>query len=373
MTDTTTRRDVLLAGLAVTATGVAAGQGTTQGRFRVALAGDFEQVALQLAPWNSLGDDVDVVSFSEPFETSADTVNALRDFDAVVLMRERVPLPRDVIENLPRLKLAVFSGHMNATLDHRAAAERGIVVCNALGFGGDDDDNVGGIGGPAELSIALMLACAWHIPSADSLIRKGGWIMQPDIPFKIPLGGRTLGIVGYGSIGTRVGELAKAFDMRVMGFSRSLTDEIASANGVVRADLETLLRNSDVVSVHLPLTLQTRGMLGAEQLGWMKPGAVFINTARAPIVDEAALVDALRTRRISMAGFDVFYEEPLPQDHPFVQMPNVVMTPHIGWVSESGMVGRYKALLEVVEAFRRGEVINRYTPGARDLQPAQAG
>lgn len=364
MADTTTRRDVLIAGLAVTAAGVARGQTNAQGRFRVALAGDFENVARQIAPWDSLGNDVDVVSFGQTFESSQATVDALRDFDAVVLMRERVPMPREVIENLPRLKLIVFSGLMNATLDHVAAAEHDVVVCNAMGMGGGESS-----GGPAELTMALMLACAWHIPRADALMRQGRWIMQPEVPFKIPLGGRTLGIVGYGSIGTRVGELAKAFGMKVTGFSRSLTEEIAREQGVTRADLDTTMSTADVVSIHLPLTNATRGMVGARELGLMKPGAMLVNTARAPIVEEAPFIEALRTGRIAMAGMDVFYEEPLPQDHPLVGLPNVVMTPHIGWVSESGMRGRYNALLEVVAAFRRGEVINRYTPGARDMQP----
>lgn len=366
MNDTTTRREVLLAGLALTAAGVSRAQTSTTGRFRVALAGDYESVGLQFAPWNTLGDDAEVVSFNDPFETSADTIAALRDFDAVVLMRERVPMPREVIENLPRLKLIVFSGQMNATLDHVAAAEHDIVVCNALGMGGGEGESGGG---PAELTIALMLACAWHIPQADALIRRGGWILQPEIPFKIPLGGRTLGIVGYGIIGTRVGELAKAFGMNVLGFSRSLTEEIAREQGVMRADLDTVMRSSDVVSVHLPLTNLTRGMVGARELGLMKPGAMLINTARAPIVEEAPFIDALRTGRIAIAGLDVHYEEPLPQNHPLVQMSNVVMTPHIGWVSESGMAGRYRALFDVVAAYRRGEIINRYTPGARDMQP----
>ncbi len=367
MSDTTTRRDVLLAGLAVTAAGVTTTHAQTP-RFRVALAGDYEYVALKAAPWETLGADVDVVSFNKPFRSAQETVTALRDFDAIVLMRERVPMPREVLEQLPRLKLIVFSGLMNATLDHKAAAERNIIVARAL-FGSDEDDapanGGGGGGGPAELALALLLACAWHIPQANALIRQGGWNMQPDIPLKIPLAGKVLGIPGYGSIGARAGKYGQALGMKVLGFSRSLTDEAARADGVTKSDLETLMRTSDVVSIHLPLTAQTRGMIGAKEIAMMKPGAILINTARGPIVDEPSMLEALRTRKIAMGGFDVYSQEPLPANHPLLKLPNVVMTPHIGYVSESGMVNRYKAALEVLVDYRQGKV-TRYTPSARD-------
>lgn len=365
----TTRRDILIAGLAVTAASAVSAQTKTPSRFRVAIAGDYEYVASNAAPWNTLGDDVEVVSFNKPFGSTQETVKALRDFDAIVLMRERVPMPRAVLEQLPRVKVIVFSGLMNATLDHKAAAEHNIVVARAL-FGADEEDappatGAGGFGGPAELTMALLLSCAWHIPQANALIKQGGWNMQPAIPLKIPLAGKTLGIVGYGSIGTRVGRYAQAFGMKVLGFSRSLTDETARADGVTKSDLETLLRTSDVVSIHLPLTAQTRGMIGAKEIAMLKPGVIFINTARGPIVDEASLLEALKTGKIAMGGFDVYTQEPLPANHPLLKLPNVVMTPHIGYVSESGMVNRYKAALEVLIKFRQGNV-TPYTPSARD-------
>ena len=373
MSDTTTRRDVLIAGLAVTATAVSSAQAQAPTRFRVALAGDYDHVALKAAAWDTLGSDADVVSFNQPFRSTRETVRALRDFDAIVLMRERVPMPREVLEQLPRLKLIVFSGIMNATLDHKAAADRNIIVCRAMGMGGGEEESSGssgggsGGGGPSELSLALMLACAWHIPQADALIRQGGWIMQPNIPLRIPLSGRTLGIVGYGGIGARTGRYGQGLGMKVLGFSRSLTEEAARADGVTKADLETLLRTSDVISVHLPLTAQTRGMIGAKEIAMMKPGVILINTARGPIIDEKAMIEALQARKIAMGGFDVFDEEPLPANHPLLKLPNVVMTPHIGYVSESGMVNRYKALLEVLVAYRKGEIKGRYTPAARDM------
>jgi phosphoglycerate dehydrogenase-like enzyme len=371
----TTRRDLLLAGLAVTvASRTSDALAKTPPAFRVAIAGDYENVAIQDAPWDSLGPDTEVVSFTKPLNTPAETIKALRDFDVVALMRERTPMTREVLEKLPRLKLIVFSGQMDATLDHKAAADRNIIVSRALGFGSDDDappeSNSGGGGGPAELTMALMLACSWHIPQATDLIRKGGWVMQPEIPLKIPLAKRTLGIVGYGSIGTVVGRYAQAFGMNVTGFSRSLTDEIAAKNNVTRGDLEQTLRTADVVSIHLPLTAQTRGIVGAKEIALLKPGAILINTARGPIIDEPALIDALRSRKIAMAGFDVYSQEPLPHNHAFLKLPNVVMTPHIGYISISGMASRYKALFEVVAAYRQGVIKGRYEPGARDTAPS---
>jgi phosphoglycerate dehydrogenase-like enzyme len=376
MSNTTTRRE-LITGLAAAAA-VTSAEGKTPTRFRVAVTGDYEDLALRAAPWNTLGEDVDVVSFNKPLVVPRDTIKALRDFDAVVLMRERTPMPREVIEHLPRLKLIVFSGLMNATLDHKAAAERNVVIARALGMTGADDEaptanaaaggGGAGYGGPAELALTLMLACAWHIPQADALIRRGEWSMQPQIPLKIPLAGKVLGIPGYGGIGARTGRYGKALGMNVIGFSRSLTEEAAGADGVTRApDLETVMRSSDVISVHLPLTALTRGMIGAKELGMMKPGVIFINTARGPIVDETALIEGLKSRRIAMGGFDVYDQEPLPRHHPLAQLPNVIMTPHIGYVSESGMNSRYQALFEVVADFRKGVIKNRYTPTEKDL------
>ncbi len=186
MSDTTTRRDILLAGLAVTAAGVTSAQAQTPARFRIAVTGDYENVALKSAPWNTLGDGVEVVSFTKPFRSLQETVTALRDFDALAMMRERTPMPREALEKLPRLKLIVFSGLMNETLDHPAAAARNIIVCRSLGMGGNDarPATQGGGGSPSEQALALMLACAKHIPAADTLIRQGGWALEPNIPLR---------------------------------------------------------------------------------------------------------------------------------------------------------------------------------------------
>ncbi len=358
MSDTTTRREVLLAGLAATAVGVTAAP-AAPAHFRVAVAGDYEKLALKRDVWKSLGEDAEVVSFSQPFGSEQDTIRALRDFDALALMRERIPISRKVLEKLPRLRVIVFSGLMDKTLDHQAAADRGIIVCRALGMGWHEAGatHAGG-GSPSELALALMLACAWHIPAADTLIRQGGWAFQPGIPMR----GKTLGIVGYGNIGKPVARFGLALGMRVLAFSRSLTHEMARAEGVERADLETLLRAADVVSIHLPLTPATRGIIGAREIGWLKSGVILINTARAAIVDEAALLEALRAGKIAMAGLDVYWHEPLPATHPLSRMRNVVMTPHVGYVTEASMLDRYEAMAEVLASYRQGNIKGRYTP-----------
>lgn len=360
---TTTRRDLLTGGLALTVSAASGGAvSATSQKFRVGVPGDYEGFAAK-SPWQTLGDDVEVVFFDRPFKSPEATIKALKDFDALALMRERTPLPRAVLERLPRLKLIVFSGPSNQAMDHAAAAERNIVVCNAARLPtapAGESSRPRHIGGPAELTFALMLACAWNLRTADQAVRTGEWTMPP----AIQLNGKTLGIVGYGGVGGSVGRCARAFDMPVLGFSRSLTEEIARADGITKADLETLMRTADVISVHLPLTEQTRGFLGPREIGWIKPGAILVNTARAQIVDQAAMLEALRTGRIATAGFDVYDEEPLPRNHPLTRMPNVIMTPHIGWVSAASIAAFYAIEIDVIASFRQGVVKNRYTPGA---------
>ena len=354
----TTRRDLLAGGLAITA---ASSLGAAESKpFRIAVSGDYERLAAR-APWSSLGKDVEVAFFNEAFESPRATAAALQDFHAVVLMRERTPLPRAVLERLPKLELIVFSGPSNATLDHAAALERNITVCYAIAAQAPASPHTGGGSSPSELTLALMMACAWNLAAADALIRKGGWAFQPGVPLR----GKVLGIVGYGNIGKPVGSYGKALGMKVLGWSRSLTDAKAEADGISKADLETLLRTADVVTVHLPLTPETTGMLGAKQIAWMKPGAMLINTARAAIVDQPAMIAALRSRQLAMAGLDVFDQEPLPRDHPLLALPNVVMTPHIGYVTEQSLNGMYSAMIDVVASYRRGVTINRYEPGAK--------
>lgn len=332
---------------------------TNEPRFRVAVTGDFERLAIKAAPWGTLGEDAEVVAFTEPFASASDTVTALRDFDAVTLMHERIPLTREIIEQLPRLKIIVFSGRKNETLDDKAAAARGVAVCNSNPKFDVPGSEPGGKS-PSELALALLMGCAWQIGPLTTLIRQGGWAAHPGVPLR----GKTLGILGFGSVGRPVARVAVALGMRVLVYSRSLTEEAAAAEKVACADLDTLLKDSNVISIHLPLNASTRGMIGTKQIAQMKDGVILINTARAAIIEEQPFLEALRTRKIAMAGLDVFWEEPLPERHPLKQLRNVVMTPHIGYVTEETMVVRYRGLLKVLAAYRRGELIGRYASKA---------
>lgn len=331
----------------------------TEARFQVAVTGDFESLAMSVAPWHTLGGDAKVVAFTRPFESAAKTVEALRDFDAVTLMHERIPLTREMIEQLPRLKLIVFSGSKNATLDDRAAADRGITVCRS---NPRFDVPGGGPGGnsASELAIALLLACTWQTGAATALIREGGWAFRPGVPLR----GKTLGIIGYGRIGRPVARMGSALGMRVLVFNRNLTAEGARAENVASVDLDTLLKTADAISIHLPLNDATRGMIGAREIALMKDNVIFVNTARAAIVAEQPFLDALRGGKIAQAGLDVFWEEPLRADHPLKQLPNVVMTPHIGYATEETMAIRYRALLEVLAAYRLGNIVGPYSSKA---------
>jgi phosphoglycerate dehydrogenase-like enzyme len=331
----------------------------TGGKFRIAVTGDFESLAMRAVPWNTLGDDVEVVGFKRPFGSAQETVKALRDFDAITLIHERIPLTREMLEQLPRLKFIVFSGRKNETLDDKAAAVHHIIVCKSSPDFEVPRDAPGGRS-PSELAIALLMSCTWQTGPATTLIREGGWTFRPGIALRE----KTLGIIGYGAIGRPVARVGMALGMHVLAFGRSLTDETARDENVTRADLETLLKNSDVISIHLPLNASTRGLIGAQQIAQMKDGVILINTARAPIVAEQPFLDALRMRKIAMAGLDVYWEEPLPADHPLKQLPNVVMTPHIGYSTEETMVVRYRGLLETLAAYRQGNIIGRYASKA---------
>jgi phosphoglycerate dehydrogenase-like enzyme len=327
----------------------------TKPEFRVAVTGDFERLAMKAAPWSTLGADAEIVAFTEPFASARETVLALREFDAVTLMHERIPMTREVIEQLPRLKVIVFSGRKNEILDDKAAADRGVIVCNSNPKFDAPSSELGGKS-PSELAIALLMSCTWQTGPLTTLIRQGGWTAQPGVPLR----GKTLGILGFGSVGGPVARLGLALGMRVLVYSRSLTEETANVEKVMRADLETVLQKSDVISIHLPLNASTRGMLGTNQIAQMKDGVILINTARAAILEERPFLEALRTRKIAMAGLDVYWEEPLPDHHPLKELPNVVMTPHIGYATEETMVVRYRGLLEKLAAYRSGKIVGRY-------------
>jgi phosphoglycerate dehydrogenase-like enzyme len=287
---------------------------------KVAILDDYQDVALRLADWSAVRRRAEITVFNDHLADPAAVVERLHPFDVVCVMRERTPLSRDILQQLPRLKLIASTGPRNAAIDMRAAAERGIVV-TATGY--ESTPTI-------ELSWALILASARHLVREAASVRDGGWQMA----IGANLRGKCLGVIGLGNIGTEVARIALAFGMTVIAWSQNLTSEIASAAGATLVDKDALFRQADIVTIHLILSRRTSGLVGAAELALMKPTAWLVNTSRGPIVDEAALIEALQARRIAGAALDVFEIEPLPADHPFRRLDNVLATPHIGYVTE---------------------------------------
>ncbi|HZB93674.1 MAG TPA: D-2-hydroxyacid dehydrogenase family protein [Stellaceae bacterium] len=287
---------------------------------KVAILDDYQNVALAMADWSSVARRAEIVVFNDHLADPDAVVARLLPFDAVCVMRERTPLPRAVIERLPRLRLIASTGSRNAAIDLRAAEERGIRV-TATGYRSTPT---------IELTWALILAAARHLVRESTSVRQGGW--QTSIGRE--LDGRVLGILGLGNIGGQVARIALAFGMKVVAWSQNLTADAAAAAGATLVAREELFRIADVVTIHLILSKRTRGLVGAAELALMKPTALLVNTSRGPIVDETALVAALTARAIAGAALDVFDAEPLAADHPFRRLDNVLATPHIGYVAE---------------------------------------
>ena len=315
--------------------------------FEVAVLDDYQNVARTMADWSTLEGRA-VVTFLNDHVADPDALVArLRPFAIVCVMRERTPLTRTVIEQLPNLRLIASTGSVNASIDLAAASERGVAVVHTGYWSAPT----------VELAWALILADARHLVTEAAALRGGGW--QQSVGED--LNGRTLGLLGLGNIGSAVARVGSAFGMNLIAWSQNLTAERASAAGVVLVAKEELFRQADIVSIHLVLSRRTRGLVGAPELALMKPTARLVNTSRGPIVDEAALVDALRRGVIAGAAIDVFDQEPLPPDHPFRQLPNVLATPHIGYVSR-GLYERFyrdtveniRTWLDAEEASTRG-------------------
>ncbi|MBL8589488.1 MAG: D-2-hydroxyacid dehydrogenase family protein [Methylobacteriaceae bacterium] len=309
---------------------------------RCALLDDYQSVALKLADWSRLAGAVTVESVPDILPDRDAVVARLADCDILVAMRERTPFDAATLARLPKLRLLVTTGMRNAAIDLEAAARQGVTVCGTTG---------GGVPA-AELTWALLLALMKRIPEETRNFAAGGrW----QLGLGRELAGRTLGVVGLGRIGAKVAGYGRAFDMRVLGLARS---EVAARSAALGAEpaasLDDLLARADVVSLHVTLTPQTRGLIGARELALMKPGAVLVNTARGPIVDEAALIEALRSGRLAGAALDVFDREPLPSEHPLRSLPNVVATPHLGYVTEETYRAWYGQALHDVEAWLAG-------------------
>jgi phosphoglycerate dehydrogenase-like enzyme len=305
---------------------------------RAAILDDYQNVAMSYADWSPIAKDVEIKIFDKPFFSQDETIKALQGFAIVVGMRERTAFPRKVIEALPDLKLLITTGAKNNSFDIKAATERGVTVCGT-----------GSVGNPTTgIAFGLMLELTRRIGFENARLKAGA-------PWQITIGqdleGLTLGIVGLGKLGQRVANVGKAFGMKVIGWSQNLTPETAKEAGVDYASREDLFRNADFVTIHYQLSDRSRGLINADDIGRMKKTAYIINTARAPIVDQAALLKALQEKKIAGAGLDVFEVEPLPLDHPYRKLDNVVITPHLGYVSDQNYRKYFPDIVEDIRAW----------------------
>ncbi|MGW1616270.1 D-2-hydroxyacid dehydrogenase family protein [Streptomyces sp. NPDC002285] len=316
-------------------------------RLRCAVLDDFQNVATEVADWSPLADDVEVVQFTRHFPGEDALAEALTGFDIVVTLRERVPFPASLIARLPRLKLLIASGMRNTVIDYAAAEAHGVTVCGTASSSTP----------PVELTWALLLGLARGLVQESNALRSGG-------PWQNTVGadlhGRRLGVLGLGKIGSRVAQVGLAFGMHVSAWSQNLTKEYTDEVGVHLApSKEALLADSDFVSVHLALSDRTRGLVGPAEIALLKRTAYLINTSRAAIVDQDALLGALHEGRIAGAGVDVFDSEPLPADHPMRTAPRLLATPHLGYVSQANYATYYGQAVEDIQAYLAGSPVRR--------------
>ncbi len=315
---------------------------------RIAILDDYQNVALSLADWTSIGADAEITVFNEHMADEATVAAALADFDVVVIMRERTPFPASLFERLPKLKLLVSTSNRNRSVDLKAAASQGVIVSGTPNLAYP----------PAELAWALILGIVKGLPAEDASVRQGNW--------QAGLGGtlrdKTLGIVGLGNLGGQTALIAQAFGMEIIAWSENLTDERAAEFGARRVALDTLMSSADIITIWLALSDRTRGIIGARELALMKSTAYLVNTARGPIVDEAALIEVLQNHKIAGAALDVFEIEPLPADHPFRSLSNTIVTPHIGYVCDEGLRVMYVGAVENIRAFREGRPVQTLMP-----------
>jgi phosphoglycerate dehydrogenase-like enzyme len=313
---------------------------------KVALLDDYAHVALASADWSRLPPGSDVVVFDRHLSEDQAAIE-LAPFDVLCTVRERMALPRTLIERLPNLKLVVIVGARLANLDLEAATEHGVLVVRTK-FQGPNLARIGAA--TPELAWGLMIATVRHFAYEQQRLREGAW--QDSVG--LVLEGRTLGLLGLGNIGKRMARYAQAFGMEVIAWSQNLTAEAAQAAGARRVEKDELFSHADIVSLHLVLSERSRGVVAARELGLMKPEAYLINTARGPLVEEDALIAALKAGRLAGAGLDVFDREPLPADHPFRAMPNVTLTPHLGYVTRETLAAFYSGMPDAITAFAAG-------------------
>ncbi|WP_091150833.1 D-2-hydroxyacid dehydrogenase family protein [Mucilaginibacter pineti] len=311
---------------------------------KIGILDDYQSVALTMADWSVVQQQAEVTVFTEHIAAEDVLAERLQPFQVLCVMRERTPLTRALLSRLPNLKLIVSTAQRNASLDTAACTELGIEVAMTSYVES----------GAPELTWALLLALARNLAAEAGNVRSGGW----QTTVGADLQGKTLGIVGLGRIGTKLATYAKAFGMKVIAWSENLTEERAHRAGAELVSKEYLFRSADFVTLHLVLSDRTRGIVGARELELMKPAAFLVNTSRGPLVDEAALLTVLQTRRIAGAALDVYDTEPLPADHSFRKLPNVLATPHIGYVTEQTYRVFYGDTVKVIEKWLAGQPTN---------------
>jgi phosphoglycerate dehydrogenase-like enzyme len=302
-------------------------------RLRCAILDDYQNVALTLGDWSALADRIEITVFDKPFASADEAAAALKDFEIICAMRERTPFPRAMFEALPKLKLLITSGMRNAAIDFEAAKARGITVCGTAMVGNPT----------AGLTIGLMLELTRKIGFENARMKAGK-------PWQVTIGedieGKTLGIIGLGKLGSQVAGIGRALGMKTIAWSTNLTPEACEKAGVTYATKEELFAQADIITIHLVLSDRSRGLVSRADLARMKPKAYLINTARGPIVDEAALLETLQARKIAGAGIDTYSHEPLPLDSPLRKLDNVVITPHLGYVTAENYKRIYAEMIE---------------------------
>jgi phosphoglycerate dehydrogenase-like enzyme len=315
-------------------------------RLRCAILDDYLDLTLEIADWSKVRDRVDITVFKEPFASTEAAASALADFEIICAMRERTPFPRALFAALPKLKLLITSGMRNAAFDMEAAKEHNVVLCGTQ-WARDPT---------APLTMGLILELTRNIGRENARMHAGE-PLQKFVGTEIE--GKTLGVVGLGKLGSKVAGMAKVFGMNVIAWSPNLTPEKCKEAGVGYATKDELFSTADIITVHMVLSQRSRGLVGAADLARMKPTGYLVNTARGPIVDEAALLETLQQRKIAGAAIDVFSVEPLPVNHPFRKLDNIVLTPHLGYVTEESFRNHYSQMVEGIDAWFKGEPLRR--------------
>ena len=318
---------------------------------KLALLDDYQNMTSKIGDWDRLRKrGVEITVFREPFRSIEDAAAKLKPFDAFQMLRERTAFPRALIEKLPNLKCIFMTGARATSLDDKAATERGIPISNTPGGGSNAST--------AELTWALLMMCARDLAKSERLMRSGGW--HDGVKGMVVLEGKRLGVIGLGKLGTKVSKLAQAFGMNVIAWSPNLTPEKCQEAGVTYASKDELFSTADIITVHVVLSQRSRGLVGRDELARMKPTAYLVNTARGPIVDEDALLEALTQKKIAGAGIDVFSVEPLPVDHPFRKLDNMVITPHLGYATVENFENHYVQMVDCIDVWTRtGEAPKR--------------